>query len=129
MIKFKDPQNRKVCIRRTATGFMIKLWKLHIYFANAPLRPRKRNDREKQKNKLRTIRLRKLHEGKGCELCGKYLTAQTSELHHIKPIALYPKLKYNPDNIMLLCHDCHVGLHKDYLRKAYEIQTVAQEAH
>lgn len=126
-MKFQDPQKRRVMFQRTTTGFMIKLWRFHIYFANAPLKPRKRNDREKQKNKLRAIRLRKLHEGNGCELCGKHITAQTSELHHIKPLALYPQLKYAEDNLMLLCHDCHVGLHRDYMRKAYEIQTASTE--
>lgn len=100
---------------------MVKLWKLHIYVVGHPMRMRKRNDKEKQKNRLRWIRLEMLHEGKGCELCGKHLTAQTSELHHIKPKALFPQLKYDPDNLMLLCHDCHVGLHKEAQRKAYEI--------
>ena len=126
-MKFQDPQKRRVMFQRTTTGFMIKLWRFHIYLANSPLKPRKLNDREKQKNKLRAIRLRKLHEGNGCELCGKHITAQTSELHHIKPLALYPQLKYVEDNLMLLCHDCHVGLHRDYMRKAYEIQTASTE--
>lgn len=119
--KFKDPTKRKVIIQKTTTGFMMKFWKLRIYFANKSLCPKKRNAKERQKNTLRIIRLRKLYEGKGCELCGKYLTAETSELHHIKPQSLYPKLKYDPSNLMLLCHECHVGLHKEAQKKAYEL--------
>lgn len=119
--KFKDPTKRKIIIQRVNKGFMIKMWKLHIYVVGHSMRERKRNEREKQKNRLRSIRLKKLHEGNGCELCGKHLTQQTSELHHIKPLALYPQLKYVPDNLMLLCHDCHVGLHKEVERKAYEL--------
>lgn len=102
---------------------MIKMWKLHIYFVGHAMKERKRNGREKIKNRLRFIRLKKLHEGTGCELCGKHLTAATSELHHIKPQSLYPQLKCSPDNLMLLCHDCHVGLHKEAERKAYELLT------
>lgn len=102
---------------------MIKMWSLHIYVVGHAMKERKRNEREKQKNRLRRIRLEKLHEGNGCELCGKHLTAGTSELHHIRPQALYPHLKYAPDNLMLLCHECHVGLHKEVERKAYELLT------
>lgn len=119
--KFKDPTKKRFIIQKTTTGFMVKIGKFHIYFANQSLKPRSRNNKEKHKNRLRWIRLRKLYEGKGCELCGKYLTAETSELHHIKPISLYPQLKYEPSNLMLLCHDCHVGLHKEATKKAYEL--------
>lgn len=70
---------------------------------------------------MRYIRLRKLHEGTGCELCGKYLTAQTSELHHIKPVSLFPELKYDPNNLVLLCHDCHTRLHHQAQKKANEL--------
>lgn len=119
--KFKDYTKRKIIIQRVNKGIMIKLWSLHIYVVGHAMKERKRNEREKHKNRLRRIRLEKLHDGQGCELCGKHLTAQTSELHHIKPLSLYPQLKYVPDNLMLLCHDCHVGLHKEVERKAYEL--------
>ena len=34
--------------------------------------------------------------------------------YHIKPYALFPKLAYNIDNGITLCHKCHVKAHKEY---------------
>lgn len=117
--KFKDPRDKKIEIKRLEIGgFLFRLFSFHIYFTNCPMRKRQRGPGNKQKNKLRFIRLKKLHEGKGCELCGKHLTQADSELHHIKPLSLYPQLKYEPNNLMLLCHDCHVGLHREVIKKS-----------
>jgi len=32
------------------------------------------------------------------------------EMHvdHIKPVSLYPELKYDPDNLQVLCRDCNL---------------------
>lgn len=108
-------------IRKVNTGFMVKMWKLYIYVVGHAMKERKRSYRGTLKHRLRLIRLEKLHQGGGCEICGKYLTAQTSELHHIKPRSLYPELKGARDNLMLICHECHVELHKEVQRKAYEL--------
>jgi len=34
--------------------------------------------------------------------------------HHIKPYALFPKLAYDIDNGITLCHKCHVKAHREY---------------
>lgn len=124
--KFKDPTKRKIILQKVHEGFMLKLWKLHIYVVGHAMKQRKRSERERRRNKLRVIRLEKLHQGQGCELCGRYLTKETSELHHIKPVALYPQLRYVPDNLMLLCHECHVGLHNEALKKSYMLLASAK---
>lgn len=121
--KFKDPTKRTILFRKINKGILIKMWNLHIYLVGHAMKERKRSKSQIQKNRLRVIRLQKLHDGKGCQLCGKFLTAETSELHHIKPLSLYPHLKCAPENLMLLCHECHVGLHKEAQRKAYELIT------
>lgn len=30
-----------------------------------------------------------------------------TDVHHIKKLRDYPELKYNKDNLMALCHECH----------------------
>ena len=30
-----------------------------------------------------------------------------TEVHHIKKLRYYPELKYDNDNLMALCHECH----------------------
>lgn len=120
--RFKNPQNRKIIFQRINSGFMIKMWRYHFYFTTIGMRERKRTKNEKKKNRERLIRLEKLHQcSYRCELCGSKLTKESTELHHIKPQSLYPELRHDPDNLMALCHDCHVGLHKEAAKKAYEL--------
>jgi 5-methylcytosine-specific restriction endonuclease McrA len=45
-------------------------------------------------------------DGKRCLRCGA-----TEDLHasHIFPKGKYPKLRFNTDNLKILCFDCHIG--------------------
>jgi 5-methylcytosine-specific restriction enzyme A len=43
-----------------------------------------------------------------CQDClrqGKYTPA--TEIHHVKKLRYYPALKYDDNNLIGLCHDCH----------------------
>lgn len=45
-----------------------------------------------------------------CQICGQrggYL-----HCHHIKEWAKYPELRYEPDNCITLCRECHYKQHK-----------------
>jgi len=44
-----------------------------------------------------------------CQNVGGYL-----EAHHIKSWAKYPKLRYNVQNGITLCEECHKIIHKKY---------------
>ena len=121
--KIKDPTKTKIMLMKINRGWMLKVYSFHVYLTMCSMRERKRTHGERKKNRLRLIRINKLNEIGSCELCGKELSMSTSELHHIKPVSQFPELRYDPDNMMLLCHDCHVGLHKEVQRKAYEYQS------
>ena len=47
-----------------------------------------------------------------CNICGD--TKSGLIAHHIKPWALYPELKYDPDNGVCLCRICHNKYHERY---------------
>lgn len=51
--------------------------------------------------------------GNKCELCGHGGDEKYLELHHIKPVAECPDLAKDPDNVMLLCNECHKQIHKE----------------
>ncbi len=57
--------------------------------------------------------------GSSCVLCHQsYSNTQSPrlEIHHIWAFAQYPNKRWDTDNAMTLCHDCHLLVHK--LQKA-----------
>lgn len=55
-------------------------------------------------------------ENATCQLCGKHQSAEKENpfhIHHIYPFAEYPHLRTNPDNLVLLCRDCHLFVHSN----------------
>lgn len=43
-----------------------------------------------------------------CQRCGKFVFGRRAHRHHIKPVKDYPDLKLEPNNIRLLCPECHI---------------------
>jgi 5-methylcytosine-specific restriction endonuclease McrA len=43
-----------------------------------------------------------------CQMCGKQLTENELEAHHIKPFSVAPELQFDLKNGLALCHKCHV---------------------
>lgn len=49
-----------------------------------------------------------------CQLCGKHQNDDrnnTFNIHHLYPFAEYKRLRTYPDNLVLLCKDCHKFVH------------------
>lgn len=48
-----------------------------------------------------------------CRRCGKHQSndKNTFHIHHLYPFAEYKRLRANPDNLVLLCPDCHRFVH------------------
>ncbi|WP_373762795.1 HNH endonuclease [Jeotgalibaca porci] len=54
-----------------------------------------------------------------CQLCksnGKVTLAEHTKIivHHIKPLEYFPELKFEDDNLIALCHDCHNKVHETF---------------
>jgi 5-methylcytosine-specific restriction endonuclease McrA len=65
------------------------------------------NLKQPDKRKLRHYLIKKGLKLK-CLLCG---TKKDIQMHHIKPIATYPELEFEPSNISFLCRCCHLLVH------------------
>lgn len=55
--------------------------------------------------------------GEKCELCG---SGGKIHLHHKNAVCLYPSMRKDKDNIVLLCEECHHTFHRDYGVKVTE---------
>lgn len=42
-----------------------------------------------------------------CKRCGKFVFGRKAHVHHIVPIKNNPLLKLDPNNLILLCSECH----------------------
>lgn len=45
-----------------------------------------------------------------CQHCGK--TGGNLNAHHIKPFSLYPDMRFDINNGITLCRECHIKIHK-----------------
>lgn len=58
--------------------------------------------------KLRYDALKK--SNRRCELCGEGKgTGAVLHVDHIKPVSLFPELKFDPNNLQVLCEACNLG--------------------
>lgn len=62
------------------------------------------------------VRIVRARDGCNCRKCGKAKWGINLHLHHIKPWATYPDLRFDPDNIITLCRDCHIEAHRKGVR-------------
>ena len=53
-----------------------------------------------------------------CRMCGK--KGGKLNAHHIKPFSLYPDLRFDVNNGITLCRQCHIELHKS--ERAWEMK-------
>lgn len=62
-----------------------------------------------------------------CQLCGKSQNEHRDlkfHIHHLYPFADYERLRTNPDNLVLLCKDCHLFVHS---KKNKELKFMLKE--
>lgn len=96
----------------------LNFFNLYVTFSNTPVRFRSRQDAFVGQDYRRKLKIMLLAQrGNKCESCGHGGNEKSLELHHIKPIAERPDLAKSPDNIMLLCNECHKVIHKELSRK------------
>lgn len=55
----------------------------------------------------RKLSRRLLNERKYCEICGE---TYATDVHHIFPVADFPELALNEDNLKCLCKSCHAKI-------------------
>lgn len=100
----------------------LSLFGMIFTVSNTPMKFRPARDvnhKDKEAMKIKADLL--LERGNRCELCGRKLNKDTCQMHHIKPVSVNPELRYDMGNMMLLCCDCHNGLHSAAIRKANEL--------
>jgi hypothetical protein len=52
-------------------------------------------------------------------VCTRCQSSSSRHLHHVKSWATHPDLRFDPDNVVLLCRDCHHNAHRKEVGHQY----------
>ena len=92
--------------------YMLKLsiFGLRIYLCNMSMKPYLRQLDNRCAHLRRATKEKILNKAGGkCEHCGKELTLQTMQMHHVVPASMDGT--NNPLNLMCVCKECHHLIH------------------
>lgn len=92
-----------------------RLFGLYFYVSSVRMKRRRSKD-EQMRNRRKTLQRKKrllygLQEG-CCEHCGRHFGPAGLEIHHIVPVSVNPGMALQTTNLVLLCHECHLAVHK-----------------
>ena len=126
----KDRLRRQKRIENRPTWykmFQLGNWRLYI---TKNIRLKRRNKRDDLDNTFNRRDFRKHcyeRSGHKCEICGKELAWEVSELHHILPLHRFPQFSMDERNMQCLCHSCHKGIHCDPYKTIKQMEQKANE--
>lgn len=92
-----------------------KLFGLYFYISNVRMKRRRTIDEQLRNRRNALLRKKRfLYQLRGgcCELCGKHFVQEALEIHHLVPVSQNPGLALQTKNLVLLCHDCHLEVHR-----------------
>lgn len=95
---------------------MLPQWIIDDLDAGREQVKKERKEAERKTPEYRRWRLNVLERDSfTCQLCGQ--VGGELNVHHIKPYATFPALRYDEDNGVALCKSCHIELHKRARRR------------
>ena len=92
-----------------------RLFGLYFYVSSIRMKRRRTID-EKMRNQRKVLLKKKklLYKQQDgcCEMCGRHFGTEALEIHHLIGVSENPGLALATSNLVLLCHECHVELHR-----------------
>lgn len=108
--------------------WQLRLGKWRMYLSDVRMRRRQardsRTDAQRRDFWERVKGPLMVRKGGQCEWCG---ARKELQVHHVLPYDHFPQLKEHPDNLMLLCADCHKKLHRNPFLDGSLIRAKAME--
>lgn len=92
-----------------------RLFGLYFYVSSIRMKRRRTID-EKMRNQRKVLLKKKkllYKEQCGCcEMYGRHFGTEALEIHHLIGVSENPGLALATSNLVLLCHECHVEVHR-----------------
>lgn len=92
-----------------------KVFGLYFYVSSTRMKRRRTIDEQLRWHRkvLRKHKLLLYKEQDGCCMrCGKHYGTEELEIHHLVGVRENPGLALEFTNLVLLCHECHVKVHR-----------------
>ena len=94
-------------------SFHFKLFGVYFYVSRVRLKRRRETERTSVRKQMKRLRWVLYREQDGCcGLCGKQFGMDVMEIHHKEPVSVRPELMLKKSNLVLLCPNCHRGVHR-----------------
>lgn len=92
-----------------------KLFGLYFYVSSIRMKRRRTID-EKLRNKRKLLKAKKalLYRSQDgcCCRCDRHFSMEALEIHHLVGVSENPGLAFCTRNLVLLCHECHLAVHR-----------------
>ena len=98
---------------------------LGLHFAVSNGRIKKRIDRPEPYRASELKKRLSSEQGWKCKLCG--CRCDKLEMHHVLPWARFPEMRWQPDNIVMLCPSCHREIHGNPWKYIRMMEAKAEE--
>lgn len=87
----------------------LRIFRLRMAFSNGQLKAKGKHKGAGRWNRVKD-ELYRIRGGK-CEWCGTLLRREEISVHHIIPVSEKPELRFDTDNLMVMCRKCHSRIH------------------
>lgn len=111
--------------------YRLKIGRWRLVLANCRLKkmnPAGRSKGQNYSSALAAARRRRYKLSDGCcEVCGRPIALDDADMHHVLPYAEFPQYGTNPQNLDLLCEDCHHTIHMNPYENLRRMEQKARE--
>ena len=111
--------------------YRLKIGSWRLYFANCRLKKMNPSNAARRSGNVSTAitayknRHYRLNGGV-CDVCGKKVHRDEIQLHHVLPMAEFPQYATNPDNLEMVCDECHHAIHLNPYANLHHMEKKAQ---
>ena len=111
--------------------YCLKIFGWRFYLANCRMKKMAPSDAARHHRfyaaALKARKKRLFAKSDTCDICGRKMSIENLQMHHILPYAEFPQYGTNPANLEMVCDECHHTIHQNPYVNLQRMEQKAQE--